>query len=262
MPAAPVAGLPPADRGDLHGVVPAAVPALGQVRAAARQLARCRLIGAAAPLEHDVPSAVLDVPPGERKILCLGVTLASPGQTRLGPGIRTWRKPHPMIIGESPAAALPGCASGARICAYQPLLQMMRGVITRRVRTAGYKALIAILRRQAQSAGNGITIQRPFRPYVGTNFRHVRDAFKDVIRSAGHPPDTGMELRPRVDPPGPGAARDVAECPCQLTLNPLNSTSPSEPAACEVTNIPASCVLAWSGTLTDPTVCQVLPSVE
>ena len=66
MPAAPVAGLPPADRGDLHGVVSAAVTRLGQVRAAARELTAGLPVGAAAPLEHDVPSAVHDMPPGER----------------------------------------------------------------------------------------------------------------------------------------------------------------------------------------------------
>jgi hypothetical protein len=65
-PAPPVAGLPPADRGDLHRVVPAAVPRLDDVRAAGRELTAGVLIGAAAPLEHDVPLVARDVPPGLR----------------------------------------------------------------------------------------------------------------------------------------------------------------------------------------------------
>jgi hypothetical protein len=53
-PAVPVAGFPAADRCDLHGVVLAAVPGLGQVRAAARELPAGGLISAAASLERDV----------------------------------------------------------------------------------------------------------------------------------------------------------------------------------------------------------------
>ena len=55
---APVAGLPAADSGDLHGVVPAAVPWVRQVRAVARELPTGGLVGAAAPLEYDVPLGV------------------------------------------------------------------------------------------------------------------------------------------------------------------------------------------------------------
>jgi hypothetical protein len=45
-----------------------AVPGLGQVRAATRKLPAGGRISAAASLEHDVPSAVHGVPPGERKV--------------------------------------------------------------------------------------------------------------------------------------------------------------------------------------------------
>lgn len=54
-PAAPVAGLAAAEVGDLNRVVPPAVPRFGQVRAAARELPTGGYVGAAAPLEHDVP---------------------------------------------------------------------------------------------------------------------------------------------------------------------------------------------------------------
>jgi hypothetical protein len=37
------------------------------VRAVARELPARARVGAAAPLEHDVPSAVHDVPPGKRE---------------------------------------------------------------------------------------------------------------------------------------------------------------------------------------------------
>jgi hypothetical protein len=80
-PAAPVAGLPAADGGDLYGVVPAAVPRLGQVRAAARELPSGGLVGAAAPLEYDVLLGVHIVPPGERDEPDLDVDLLSSAET-------------------------------------------------------------------------------------------------------------------------------------------------------------------------------------
>jgi hypothetical protein len=62
----------------------------GQARAAARELPAGVLASAAAPLEHDVPSGVHDVPPGE------------------------WERSLTRTLTRAPAI---GCASGARICA-------------------------------------------------------------------------------------------------------------------------------------------------
>ena len=57
---------------------------LGQMRAAARELPPCLVVGAAAPLEHDVPSAVHDVPPGNREAPSPG---ASPGRHQDKPAL-------------------------------------------------------------------------------------------------------------------------------------------------------------------------------
>ena len=79
--APPASCLASAGRADLHGVTSASVAGLGQPRAAAGPLPARLLIGAAAPLVHDVPFAAHDYL-HETDATAGGVDLPLPGQTQ------------------------------------------------------------------------------------------------------------------------------------------------------------------------------------